>query len=777
MRNSKIVSQPGAEERETGVGFVHEAIIIAALMLRSGSSSCRYWALWITGLALGVVARAGADEKLICPTAAPTLTHATTATAIAGAARIDPHAPIDITSDEAVLGVGGDAELKGNVHVLQGERDLHASHAHYDPKRSAFELQGGVEYSDALVHVTGVGGNYAQNEGADFTAAEFELRQRSARGAADVMHLTPDGKIRLEHVRFTTCPKEDPAWQLRANAITLDTHSRIGTARDAKINFKGVPILYLPWVSFPLSNDRKSGFLFPTLGNSTTSGLQLAVPYYWNIAPNVDATLEPMEYQKRGIDFGGELRYLTGNQHGDFAFNFLPNDTLANENRSHVKLQHVAELPDDFRLTINAENVSDPQYFEDFSQGAAATSTAFLERTARVSYRDENWRISGELQQFQTIDESLAPIDRPYAHVPRIVADGNFAYGSAEQLRYGFDSELVDFTRSVGVKGWRFDLLPAASLDFSAPGFFVRPGIAWRFTQYELTDTEPGQERAPSRALPTAKFDTGLLFEREAGATGSRLLTLEPRILYVYTPYRQQEQLPLFDTALPDLNLVELFRTNRYVGADRVGDADQVSVGATSRLLDAKDGTQFLAATLGQIYYFKAPRVVLPNELPETGSSNMVAQLALTAYKHWSANLDLEWNPRSFQGERTEVSVQYHPAPEEVLNFTYRLQRDRLKQLETSGTWPIGRQWNLYGRIVYSLLDNRALDRFAGFEYGACCWRLRLVGRRFLSTRTGQQDTGVFVQLELAGLASVGSAADALLTEAIPGYKPSQVIH
>jgi LPS-assembly protein len=318
------------------------------------------------------------------------------------------------------------------------------------------------------------------------------------------------------------------------------------------------------------------------------------------------------------------------------------------------------------------------------------------------------------------------------------------------------------------------------SLDFSAPGYFVRPGIAWRFTQYALADTAPGQDRSPSRALPIASFDTGLLFERETGSGGARLLTLEPRILYVYTPYRPQDQLPLFDTALPDLNLVELFRTNRYVGADRVGDADQVSVGATSRLLDAKDGTQFLAATLGQIYYFKTPRVLLPNEVPETsGTSNMVAQLALTAYKHWSANLDLEWDPRNFAGERTEISVQYRPAPTQVLNLTYRVQRqaNQLKQIEGSAAWPIGRNWNLYSRIVYSLDDDKLLDRFAGFEYGSCCFRVRFVGRRFLNAPNGSQETGVYVQLELTGLASVGSAADALLMEAIPGYRPAQVTH
>jgi LPS-assembly protein len=748
-------------------------------MLRSGSSSRRYWALSIAGLALVMSASASADEALLCPSSLNSRTRMPTS--VVGESRIGAGAPFDITSDSATLGVGGDTTLEGNVQVLQGDRALRANHAHYDPTHTSFELQGGVEYSDPLLHVTGSGGDYSQNERADFSAAQFELHQPAARGSADAMHLTPDGKIRLERVRFTTCPKEDPVWQLRANEIILDTRARVGTARDTKVDFKGVPVLYLPWLSFPLGNERKSGFLFPTLGHSSTNGLQIAVPYYWNIAPNVDATIEPTEYQKRGLDLGGELRYLTRSQHGDFAFDFLPDDRLRRgENRSHIKLQQVTELPQDFRLTINAENVSDRQYFQDFSQGTTGTSTAFLERTARLSYRDENWRLSGELQQFQTIDELLVAENKPYARVPRIVADGNFVAGPAEQLRYGFDSELVDFTRAVGVKGWRFDFLPAVSLDFSAPGYFVRPGIAWRFTQYALSDAGPAVDTSPSRALPTARFDTGLLFERESGAGGARLLTLEPRILYVYTPYRPQDQLPLFDTALPDLNLVELFRTNRYVGADRVGDADQVSVGATSRLLDAKNGTQFLAATLGQIYYFKTPRVLLPDEIPlMSGTSNMVAQLALTAYKHWSANLDLEWNPRNFAGERTEISVQYRPAPTQVLNLTYRVQRqaNQLKQIEGSGAWPLGRKWNLYSRVVYSLDDNKMLDRFAGFEYGACCFRVRFVGRRFLNAPNGSQETGVYVQLELTGLASVGSAADALLIEAIPGYRPAQVTH
>src|SRR3984885_12122199 len=430
-------------------------------MPRLGSSSRRYWALPIAGLALLAAADAVADEQLICPSATNSVTRS--ANPIGAGSHIGAGAPFDITSDAATLGVGGDTILQGNVQVLQGDRELRANHAHYDPTHSAFELEGSVEYTDSQIHVTGSGGNYTQNEGADFSAAQFELRQPAAHGIADAMHLTPDGKIRLERVRFTTCPKEDPVWQLRANEILLDTRARVGPARDTKVDFKGVPVLYLPWLSFPLSNDRKSGFLFPTIGNSSTSGLQIAIPYYWNIAPNVDATIEPTEYQKRGVDLGGEVRYLTSGQHGDFAFDFLPDDRLrGGEDRSHVKLQEVAQLPDDFRLTINAENVSDREYFQDFSQGTAGTSTAFLERTALVSYRDENWRLGGELQQFQTLVPSyfLPYTDRPYAEAPRLIADGHFAMGPAEELQYGFDSELVDFTRPIGVKGWRFDVLP-----------------------------------------------------------------------------------------------------------------------------------------------------------------------------------------------------------------------------------------------------------------------------------------------------------------------------
>jgi LPS-assembly protein len=366
----------------------------------------------------------------------------------------------------------------------------------------------------------------------------------------------------------------------------------------------------------------------------------------------------------------------------------------------------------------------------------------------------------------------------------------------------------VDFRRSTGLTGWRLDLYPTTSLNIEGPGYFVRPAVAYRATQYELSDTAPGQPSSPSRALPIASLDTGLQLERAAGSHDQRTVTLEPRVMYLYVPYRDQSQLPVFDTAVPDLDPVELFRTNRYVGADRVGDANQVSAGVTTRLLNALDGRQYLTATFGQELYFTSPRVTLPGELPRTDRrSDLVAQLALTAFQDWSADAEVQWDPQSSLTQRAHVEVQYRPAPDRVVNLGYRFERGiyeeaalvtgqpgqtavcgtpvtpscNVEQVEASAAWPIGGSWSVFARGVYSIADGEALERFAGFEYRACCWSLRLGARRYVgarpttsTARTGPQDTGIWLQLELTGLASVGSASDVSLAQEIPGYTPTE---
>lgn len=715
---------------------------------------------------------------------------------------------VDIKADHATVAKDGMLTLSGHVVVRQGQRRIEASRIQYDKRNGSLRTQGGIDFTDPLVHVTGAGGSYSPTAGARFDSARFDLLHRSARGAAREMQLTPAGLIDLQSVTFTTCPVNDQSWVLRAARITLDTHKRVGTGRDARIDFKGVPILYLPWVSFPLGNVRKSGFLFPTIGNTSRGGAQISIPWYWNIEPNADFTFQPTEYSLRGPDLGGDFRYLTRRQQGELQWHYLPNDSVYHASRSDVRLFNVTELPDDFRLTLQGENVSDTRYFEDFSSGPEGTSTPFLDRRAALSYRDIHWNFRAMAQQFQTIDSTLPRDQRPYARVPDVTLSADYGWGPGDLFRYGFRSQVVDFRRSTGVTGWRLDLYPTTSLNFTGPGYFVRPSIAWRATQYELSNTTPGEPSSPSRTLPIASLDTGLKLERAAGSHDQRTITLEPRVMYLYVPYRNQSDLPVFDTAVPDLDPVELFRTNRYVGADRVGDANQVSMGVTTRLLNAVDGRQYLTATFGQEFYFTTPRVTLPGELPRTDRrSDLVAQLALTAFQHWSADAALQWDPQTSQTQRALVQVQYHPAPDRVINIGYRFERGifqaaalvtgqvtgqailcgtpitpscNVRQVEMSAAWPIGRSWSVFARGVYSLADHEALERFAGFEYRACCWSLRLGARRYVGARpagtgrTGPQDTGIWLQLELTGLAGVGSASDASLADAIPGYTPTE---
>ncbi len=422
------------------------------------------------------------------------------------------------------------------MRVRQGNREIRAEDVEYREEDNALKVEGNVEFADPLVHATGGGGSYSATEGAQFRDAEFELRERAARGKAQNMQMTPDGLIKLESVSFTTCPRDDAAWQLRADSIDLDTRTRIGTGRGTRVDFKGVPIMYLPWMSFPLGNERKSGFLFPTLGNSTRGGVQFAVPYYWNIAPNADLTFEPMYYSRRGLDLNGETRLLSEHTNTKLEFSYLPNDSVMNRDRDRFYLQNVSKLPGEVRFFIDAETVSDSKYFEDFAQGPEGTSIPFVQRLGGFRYRDEHWRASAEFQQFQTIDQNLAEIDRPYARLPRIVVGADYGWGPEERLRYGFDSEVVNFDRDIGVTGWRLDATPAASLDFGGPGLFIRPGVAFRYTEYSLENQAPGADKTLSRSLPITSLDAGMIFEKDSGSRAQRghpraTLAVPPRAL------------------------------------------------------------------------------------------------------------------------------------------------------------------------------------------------------------------------------------------------------
>ncbi|MBS0387397.1 MAG: LPS assembly protein LptD [Proteobacteria bacterium] len=694
-----------------------------------------------------------------------------------------PPPPLPSISDGAIhwsschidVAANGDTELSGDVSVDIGGRQMHCDRLTYNALTQDLKLAGSVRYEDPSLRVTGKAGSYG-NAGALFTDAQFELLQHPGRGEAASIATTRPNIVVLEHVTYTTCPKGQADWELRARQITLDTRSKRGVGHSTSVVFKGVPILYLPWISFPLSSDRQTGLLFPTLGSSSRSGATLSIPWYWNIAPNQDATLTPTFYSRRGLGVGSEYRLLTNSGDGMLRDDYLQNDRVTGQNRNWLRVNATSYFGNGWRAQLAAQDVSDTHYFEDFGDGPQATSTTFLPRDFRIGTRGDTWQLGAQLLKFQTLDDQLASADQPYAELPRLTANAHWQGSSG--LGSALDTELTDFHRASGTTGWRGRVQPAVGFDYTQPGFYLRPRAAWDFTAYRLDDA-PTTDATPSRSLPILTFDSAVQLERTAGRNDARLVTLEPRINYVYIPYRDQSMLPVFDSALPDPNFVSLFQANRYSGYDRIGDANNLTLGVTTRLLEASTGQQTLSATLGQTLHFSQPRVTLPGETADTRRrSDLLANIDLTAYRNWNLHYDVAWDPADSHTGKSLLALQYLPAGNRVLNLGYRYTRGSVEQADVSAAWPVGRHWDLYGRRVYSFLDRQPIETFAGLQYRASCWGLRLVFRDSVTSHDPQlnaaqrRDTGWYLQLELKGLSSVGSSADSFLQGSIQGYSP-----
>ena len=683
---------------------------------------------------------------------------------------------VDADSWEATR--DGSSTLRGNVEIRQGERVLHTEAATYDAATQTFQVDSDVDYSDPALQVSGSAAHVDPAGGASFEGARFTLPARNARGEAKQINADPTGELELKGVRYTSCPVGEEDWVIRASDIKINQEQGIGIGRGVRLDFKGVPILYAPVISFPVGNERKSGFLFPTIGTSSRSGASFEAPWYWNIAPNYDDTFNPIYYTRRGFKLDNEFRFLSPLAKGTLTSEYLPHDDAYGDRRGYVELIDRSNFGDSLRLDVEAANVSDNQWFEDFGMGPEGTSVTYLNRLAQLTYMGEHWYATARTQNFQTIDDTISPSDRPFTILPQIAAHGEWS-DEPFGLEYGFDFEVADFRDNYSATayerptGWRIDAAPEVRMPLRRGSIYLEPALSYRYTSYQLdADTTTG-DRSPSRSAPVFSVDGGLAFERLTGSHQQRLQTFEPRFMYLYVPYRNQDNLPLFDTTLADLNLVQLFRNNRYVGADRLGDANQLSVGVTSRLLSASTGQQYLSATVGQAYYFHPPDVTLGGIPEDRDSSDLVAELDLTAYQNWSVGMGVQWDPGNLRSEKGDIQVQYRPDNERVINLGYRFRRDAIEQVDTSLAWPLSARWGAYGRLVYSIQDDKAIDQFAGFEFKSCCWRVRAVVRRYVSDRTGAVDTSFLFQLELNGLSSVG-VADAFLQRTIRGYSLAQ---
>ena len=669
---------------------------------------------------------------------------------------------------EAELGDNPTARMTGGVVVRRDDKVAGAETARYDPQQRALFLEGGVRYEDPGTQILSRSAEFGYDLGRiRFEGAEFSMGSNNARGAADLLEINQDGTLTLGGVEYTTCPPDDEDWLLEGESIVLDTGSGTGTAKNMKLRIGGVPILYLPYISFPISDARKSGILTPEFGSAGRSGNELRVPYYWNIAPNYDATITPRLLTNRGLQLETQFRYLTPRNEGIVVADYLPNDDILDDARHQVRFEHRTLFDNGWRNLINYREVSDSQYFEDLGGSLSVSSITHLDRHLRFDYYSERLSILAQAQDHQTIDDAIQPTDEPYRRLPQVFVSANLPVRFA---RLKLDTEIVNFDRDTGVTGWRFNAAPSLEIPVERPGWFFTPAMALDYTAYELSNTLPGESTNPDRTVPIASVDTGLVLERTmAGA--DRIQTIEPRLLYVNIPYRNQDNLPIFDTIQPDINLVQLYRKNRFLGVDRIGDTEQISFGVTSRVLDLGTGRELMTATIGQTTYFGDRLVSLPGVPVSTlDRSDYIAQMRFGLFDNVNFDVGHQWGTGDNGTTKSEARLQYRPARNKILNLAYRFRRDSLEQGDVSWSWPVSSQWNFVGRYNFSFRDQEVLEQFFGLEYESCCWGLRLVSRRHISTRDGTRDSSFGLQLVLKGMSSVGTAADKLLERGILGY-------
>jgi len=671
---------------------------------------------------------------------------------------------IDVLAGGAEVDLKGLAEFKDQITIRRGQYQINADGARFNQASGEFEVPGNAEFRDPNTWVTGRAARYNTTTSLfSIEDAEFELFSLPARGTAATLTVEQARELTLTDVTYTTCARGKNDWRLRAGTLSVNRETGTATARNARLEFKGVPILYSPYLTYPVDGQRKSGLLLPDIGNSDQRGVELSLPYYFNLAPNYDATLTAHYMSKRGLQAIGEFRYLTEGSEGVLGGAFLPDDDPTDEDRTLLAWFNQTDLPAGWRGTVDYTDVSDPDYFQDLGTGLASTSQTTLRRGLYLEYFANGISTLLRVEDYQNLDQSLLPVQLPYEILPQLMVAGSWPRGPLG-LAYGFESELAYFDRDVGTTGMRGHLYPEVSLPLRFSTFYVEPNVAVDLTAYDLDREVPGEPTSPGRAVPVYSVDLGTILEGTWGDNRGWVQTVEPRVQYVYVPYDNQDDLPVFDTIGPDFSLVQLFRTNRYVGLDRLSNANQLSVGVTTRLIQSDTGRQVLTGTIGETQYFTPLKVVLPGEAQtDDSASDYLAELGMNLNDRWNVDLGYQWDSDQNVTELAEARVLYTPDAFRVVSASYRYRRDSIKEVDVGAVWPLGDRWSFVGRYEYSLLDNEPLASFVGLEYATCCWGVRVIGQRYLTNRDGDYDSSVTLQLLLKGFGSAGTPAERVL--------------
>ncbi|OEZ62195.1 LPS-assembly protein LptD precursor [Duganella sp. HH105] len=679
--------------------------------------------------------------------------------------------------------------LERDAELLKDKTRVKADTACYRQVEDEVEAKGNVKIWRFGDYFTGDELKLNMDSGQGYMLnPTYRLEANHAQGKAERINFVNEDEAVVVNGTYSTCQGPTPDWYLRSNTLNLDSGRDVGTAGKTIIYFKDVPILGTPALSFSLSGARRSGWLSPMPGFGSKGAAELTVPYYFNIAPNRDVTVYPKIIPRRGFQLGANGRYLGetdgGLYQGETYVEYLPHDKQyvpttpgGSTDRWTIKSSHAQELSKDWSYGWSIRAASDNNYPNDFSKTVSSSTERQLLRELRTDYHGDFWTLTARVQKYQVLQDPESVIDkslfvsRPYDRLPAI----NFhaaQYDVAGGFDWAVDSELTRFYHPTLINGTRLVAIPQLSYPIVGPSYFITPKVMVNLGSYQLDSFGTQKSDNLSRAVPTFSLDSGLVFERDTKLGGKDVTqTLEPRLFYVNTPYRDQSQFPTFDTDAATFNFSQIFSENRFVGSDRIGDANQLTAALVSRFLDAA-GAETLRLAFGQRFYFRDQRVQLASTTPVVDSrSDMLLAATGRISDTWGFDSAVQYSPSQRRVVSESYTAQWIPGQKKVLNLGYRYLRGSFKNLEVSSQWPIFQRWYGVGRVSYSMQDKKILESLVGLEYNADCWVFRMGAQRFVTTST-KASTPIFFQLELNGLShlGVGSPLEAM-KNSIPGYQ------
>lgn len=698
-------------------------------------------------------------------------------------------APTVITADTVEAKQGQKLEARGNAEIRKDDQFIRADYLLYQQESSEVVAEGGVrvEKNDSTMTGPSLKMNLNKNTGV-MTRPTFFLNDSSLRGSAELLHMEGKHIYTFDKASYTSCPIGKDDWLLKMGELELDRNTQIGTAYNARIEFMGVPFIYTPWMNFPLNDQRRSGLLGPVLGNTNKGGREFTTPFYWNISSNYDATFSPRFIEKRGTLLDNEFRYLGNSYTGRLDYGELKGDNLANRDRSHASLLHTQNFGAGFTGALNLNEASDDAYFRDLSSNPAIALNKILVQEGVLTYGGGGWwNASLRAQRIQTLQDPdpTQAVELSYRRLPQVNFGAQRVLGGANVT---LNAEYVNFSHPTSVSlqgtplkdGSRMVLNPSIAYPLlNDTAFYATPKLGLHSTQYSLIENNPNLQSTYERNVPIFSIDSGMTLEREFTAyDGEYLQTVEPRIFYVNIPYVEQGSLPNFDSAPAVFSFMQMFTENRFIGNDRIGDADQVTVALSSRLLDADTGNELLRVVIGERFSSQTPKVLLGAPTATTNASDVLMSVVGRVSNKLTLDSLMQYNPNESRTETFAATARYRPEAGKVFNLGYRYTfsadpdpNKTLKQVDFSTQWPFLGRWHLVAQMQYSLQQELAVQAMAGLEYYQACWAFRLGAQQFV-TALRETSTTVFVQLELNELIRVGDDTLSSLRQSVPGYTP-----